>query len=135
MSTPLGLRHKPVEAKPPSVPSNLLSLISVGTTSFIHVVGNKGSFFFAEFFLGIDHGSFGGPQLFFFEQILSFVVNAIGKDEFLRRQQFASEKQAEFPSGRDFWRERAVETQCFQDEKKDAWDFFKRVPNFCTPTE
>ena len=72
---PLGLRHEPVEAKPPPVPRNLLSLISVGTTSFIHVVGNKFFFvfqicgFFQRNVISIDHGSFWRPAFFFVRDI------------------------------------------------------------------
>ena len=63
------------------------------------------------------------------EEILRLVVEATGKDEASTRQQLVNKRPAELLRDRDFWRTRVEEKQRFQ-PKKEAWEFFRRVPSF-----
>ena len=46
------------------------------------------------------------------------------------RQQLVSKRSAELLRSREFWRTRVEEKQRFQAKKKEAWEFFRRVPSF-----
>ena len=46
------------------------------------------------------------------------------------RQQLVSKRSVELLRDREFWRTRAEEKQRFQAKKKEAWEFFRRVPSF-----
>ena len=64
------------------------------------------------------------------EETLRLVVEATGKDEASARQQLVNKRPAELLRARDFWRTRVEEKQRFQTKKKEAWEFYRRVPNF-----
>ena len=64
------------------------------------------------------------------EETLRLVVEATGKDEASARQQLVNKRPAELLRARDFWRTRVEEKQRFQAKKKEAWEFFRRVPSF-----
>ena len=61
---------------------------------------------------------------------MRLVVEATGKDEASARQQLVNKRPAELLRARDFWRTRVEEKQRFQTKKKEAWEFYRRVPNF-----
>ena len=46
------------------------------------------------------------------------------------RQQLVSKRSAELLRSREFWRTRVEEKQRFQAKKKEAWEFFRRMPSF-----
>ena len=64
------------------------------------------------------------------EETMRLVVEATGKDEASARQQLVNKRPAELLQARDFWRTRVEEKQRFQAKKKEAWEFFRRVPSF-----
>ena len=64
------------------------------------------------------------------EETMRLVVEATGKDEASARQQLVNKRPAELLRARDFWRTRVEEKQRFQVKKKEAWEFFRRVPSF-----
>ena len=64
------------------------------------------------------------------EETMRLVVEATGKDEASARQQLVNKRPAELLRARDFWRTRVEEKQRFQTKKKEAWEFYRRVPNF-----
>ena len=64
------------------------------------------------------------------EETLRLFVEATGKDEASMRQQLVSERSVELLRDREFWRTRVEEKQRFQAKKKEAWEFFRRVPGF-----
>ena len=64
------------------------------------------------------------------EELLRLVVEATGKDEVSTRQQLVNKRPAELLRDRDFWRTRVEEKRRFQTKKKEAWEFFRRVPSF-----
>ena len=64
------------------------------------------------------------------EETLRLVVEATGKDEASTRQQLVNKRPAELLRDRDFWRTRVEEKQRFQTKKKEAWEFFRKVPSF-----
>ena len=64
------------------------------------------------------------------EETMRLVIEATGKDEVSTRQQLVNKRPAELLRARDFWRTRVEEKQRFQAKKKEAWEFFRRVPSF-----
>ena len=64
------------------------------------------------------------------EETLRLFVEATDKDEASMRQQLVNKRPAELLRDREFWRERVEEKQRFQAKKKEAWEFFTRVPSF-----
>ena len=64
------------------------------------------------------------------EETLRLFVEATGKDDASMRQQLVSKRSAELLRSREFWRTRAEEKQRFQAKKKEAWEFFRRMPSF-----
>ena len=46
------------------------------------------------------------------------------------RQQQVSKRAVELLRDREFWRIRVEEKQRFQAKKKEAWEFFRRVPSY-----
>ena len=64
------------------------------------------------------------------EETLRLFVEATDKDEALMRQQLVSKRPTELLRSREFWRTRVEEKQRFQAKKKEAWEFFRRVPSF-----
>ena len=64
------------------------------------------------------------------EETLSLIVEATSKDEASMRQQLVSKRPEELRQIREFWRTRAEEKQRFQMKKKEAWEFFRRLPSF-----
>ena len=64
------------------------------------------------------------------EETLRLFVEATDKDEASMRQQLVNKRPAELLRDRDFWRTRVEEKQRFQAKKKEAWEFFRRVPSF-----
>ena len=69
------------------------------------------------------------------EETLRLFVEATGKDEASMRQQLVSKRSVELLRDREFWRTRVVEKQRFQAKKKEAWEFFRRVPSFKPKSE
>ena len=64
------------------------------------------------------------------EETLRLFVEATGKDEASMRQQLVNKRPVELLRDREFWRTRVEEKQRFQAKKKEAWEFFRRVPSF-----
>ena len=64
------------------------------------------------------------------EETLRLFVEATGKDEASMRQQLVNKRPTELLRSREFWRTRVEEKQRFQAKKKEAWEFFRRVPSF-----
>ena len=64
------------------------------------------------------------------EETLSLFVEATGKDEASMRQKLMNERPEELRRNREFWRTRVEEKQRFQMKKKEAWEFFRRLPSF-----
>ena len=64
------------------------------------------------------------------EEILRLFVEATGKDEASMRQQLVNKRSVELLRDREFWKTRVEEKQRFQAKKKEAWEFFRRVPSF-----
>ena len=60
------------------------------------------------------------------EETLRLFVEATGKDEASMRQQLVNKRPAELLRDRQIWEEE----QRFQVKKKEAWEFFRRVPSF-----
>ena len=63
------------------------------------------------------------------EETLKLFVEAIGEDEASIRQQLVNKRPAELQRDRNFWKTRVEEKQRFQAKKKEAWEFFRRVPS------
>ena len=63
-------------------------------------------------------------------ETLSLFVEATGKDEASMRQQLVSKRPQELRRSREFWRTRVEEKQRFKIKKKEAWEFFIRLPSF-----
>ena len=64
------------------------------------------------------------------EETLRLFVEATGKDEASMRQQLVNKRSVELLRDREFWKTRVEEKQRFQAKKKEAWEFFRRVPSF-----
>ena len=64
------------------------------------------------------------------EETLSLFVKATGKDEASMRQQLVSNWPEELRRNREFWKTRVEEKQRFQMKRKEAWEFFRRLPSF-----
>ena len=64
------------------------------------------------------------------EETQRLFVEATGKDEASMRQQLVSKRSVELLRDREFWRARVEKKQRFQAKKKEAWEFFRRVPSF-----
>ena len=64
------------------------------------------------------------------EETLRLFVEATGKDEASMRQQLVNKRPAELLRDRELWKTRAEEKRRFQARKKEAWEFFRRVPSF-----
>ena len=64
------------------------------------------------------------------EETLKLFVEATDKDEASMRQQLVNKRPTELLRSREFWRTRVEEKQRFQVKKKEAWEFFRRVPSF-----
>ena len=64
------------------------------------------------------------------EETLRLFVEVTDKDEASMRQQLVNKRPAELLREREFWRTRVEEKQRFQAKKKEAWEFFRRVPSF-----
>ena len=64
------------------------------------------------------------------EETLRLFVEATGKDDASMRQQLVSKRPEELRRSREFWKTRVEEKQRFQMKKKEAWEFFRRLPNF-----
>ena len=64
------------------------------------------------------------------EETLRLFVEATDKDEASMRQQLVNKRPAELLRDREFWRTRVEEKQRFRAKRKEAWEFFGRVPSF-----
>ena len=64
------------------------------------------------------------------EETLRLFVEAAGKDEALMRQKLVNKRTVELLRDRELWRTRVEEKQRFQAKKKEAWEFFRRMPSF-----
>ena len=64
------------------------------------------------------------------EETLRLFVEATGKDEASMRQKLVNKRTVELLRDREFWRTHVEEKQRFQAKKKEAWEFFRRVPSF-----
>ena len=63
------------------------------------------------------------------EETLKLFVEATGKDEASMRQQLVNKRPAELQRDRNLWKTRVEEKRRFQ-AKKEAWEFFRRMPSF-----
>ena len=63
------------------------------------------------------------------EETLRLFVEATDKDEASMRQQLVNKRPAELLRDRELWKTRVDEKQRFQAKKKEAWEFFRRVPS------
>ena len=63
-------------------------------------------------------------------ETLSLFVEATGKDEASLRQQLVNKRPEELRRNRELWKIRVEEKQRFQTKKKEAWEFFRRLPSF-----
>ena len=63
------------------------------------------------------------------EETLRLLVEATDKDEASMRQQLVNRRPAELLRNRDFLKTRVEEKKRFQAKKKEAWEFFRRVPS------
>ena len=64
------------------------------------------------------------------EETLRLFVEATGKDEASMRQQLVNKRPAELQRDRKLWKTRVEEKRRFQAKKKEAWEFFRRMPSF-----
>ena len=64
------------------------------------------------------------------EETLRLFVEATDKDEATMRQQLVIERPVELLRDRALWRTRVEEKQRFRTKKKEAWEFFTRLPSF-----
>ena len=64
------------------------------------------------------------------EETLRLFVEATGKGDASMRQQLVSKRPEELRRSREFWKTRVEEKQRFQMKKKEAWEFFRRLPSF-----
>ena len=64
------------------------------------------------------------------DETLKLFVEATGKDEASMRQQLVNKRPAELQRGRNLWKTRVEEKRRFQAKKKEAWEFFRRMPSF-----
>ena len=64
------------------------------------------------------------------EETLSLFVEATGKDEASMRQQLMSKRPEELRRNRDLWKTHVEEKQRLHTKKKEAWEFFRRLPSF-----
>ena len=64
------------------------------------------------------------------EETLSLFVEATGKDEASMRQQLMNKRPEELQRDRELWKTRVEGKQRFQMKKKEAWEFFRRLPSF-----
>ena len=64
------------------------------------------------------------------DETLRLFVEATGKDEASMRQQLVNKRPVELLRDREFWKTCVEERQRFQVKRKEAWEFFKRVPSF-----
>ena len=63
------------------------------------------------------------------EETLKLFVEATGKDEASMRQQLVNKRPAELQRDRKLWKTRVEEKRRFQAKKKEAWEFFRRMPS------
>ena len=63
------------------------------------------------------------------EETLRLFVEATDKDEASMRQQLVNKRPAELLRDRELWKTRVEEKQRFQAKKKEAWEFFRRMPS------
>ena len=63
------------------------------------------------------------------EETLKLFVEATGKDEASMRQQLVNQRPAELQRDRKLWKTRVEEKRRFQAKKKEAWEFFRRMPS------
>ena len=64
------------------------------------------------------------------QETLRLFVEATDEDEASMRQQLVNKRPAELLRSREFWKTRVEEKQHFQAKKKEAWEFFRRMPSF-----
>ena len=64
------------------------------------------------------------------EETLSLFVEATGKNEASMRQQLMNKRPEELRRNRELWKTRLEEKQRFHTKKKEAWEFFRRLPSF-----
>ena len=63
------------------------------------------------------------------EETLWLFVEATGKDDASMRQQLANKRPVELLRDRELWKTRVEEKRRFQAKKKEAWEFFRRMPS------
>ena len=63
------------------------------------------------------------------EETLRLFVEATAKDEASMRQRLVNKRPAELLRSREIWKTRVEEKTRFQAKKKEAWEFFRRMPS------
>ena len=63
------------------------------------------------------------------EETLKLFVEATGKDDASMRQQLVNKRPAELLRDRELWKTRVEEKRRFQVKKREAWEFFRRMPS------
>ena len=64
------------------------------------------------------------------DEALDFYVKATGRDGTQKRQELASMRPGDLRRSVERWEARAKEVQHRQDKKEQAWDLYRRMPNF-----
>ena len=64
------------------------------------------------------------------EETLSLFVDATGKNEPSMSQQLVNKRPEELRRDREQWKTRVEEKERFHTKKKEAWEFFRRLPSF-----
>ena len=64
------------------------------------------------------------------DEALDFHVKATGRDGTQKRQELVNVKPGDLRRSLERWQARAKEVQRLQDKKEQAWDLYRRVPNF-----
>ena len=64
------------------------------------------------------------------DKALDFYVKATGKDGAQKRQELVNTKPDDLRESLERWQARAKEVQRLQDTQEQAWDLYRRVPNF-----
>ena len=93
---------------------------------------NQGSFVFPQKARGARPRSTTRAQnnAAMLKETLSLFVEATGKDEDSMRQQLMNKRQEQLQRDRELWKTRVEEKQRFHIKKKEAWEFFRRLPSF-----
>ena len=64
------------------------------------------------------------------DEALDFYVKATGRDGAQKRQELVNMRPGELKRSLERWQARAKEVQRLKDKKEQAWDLYRRMPNF-----